>query len=301
MRYVAKNRYSTQGVIGIKTHVVVHDSEGGELPAGYQQLVNAFYVPGTTPNPGGQNPFIGAAYHAVANPDGGYTLLDFQEGSTAVGPYSAPPLNGLAWHICIPGKANQTREQWLDVNSRPYIKGVAKFIVDQCEADDIPVAYRTPDELKAGLHGYTSHNNVSLAWRKSTHTDPGPNFPWDVLAADIVALQLGDLPDPDPNPNPNPNPSPSKQVCPMTTPNFTQQSGDDAVFYGEGLLEKRWVPAGFEALQLRTIAAMQAAGYTSEYAQSAVKLQTVGKADMATFGVVVGPMPHGTRDAYGAL
>jgi hypothetical protein len=31
--------------------------------------------------------------------------------------------------------------------------------------------------LKAGKRGVTTHNNVSLAFKKSTHTDPGPNFP----------------------------------------------------------------------------------------------------------------------------
>ena len=42
--------------------------------------------------------------------------------------------------------------------------------------------------MKAGRRGYTSHAEVSKAFRQTDHTDPGVNFPWDVLAAEIARL-----------------------------------------------------------------------------------------------------------------
>jgi hypothetical protein len=41
----------------------------------------------------------------------------------------------------------------------------------------------------AGNRGVTFHREVSLAWKKSTHTDPGPNFP-TVKFLDAVKAQL---------------------------------------------------------------------------------------------------------------
>ena len=43
----------------------------------------------------------------------------------------------------------------------------------------IPLQRRTVAELKAWQPGITSHNDLRLAFGGTTHTDPGPNFPWD--------------------------------------------------------------------------------------------------------------------------
>ena len=186
MIVVAPNRYNNRGLT-TKIGVVVHTAEGPESAGGYTSLMYLFTVPGTTPV---GDHMIGAAYHAVANPDGWFT--EILPGSAA--PYSAPPWNESAWHIVMPGRASQSRAEWLGDISRQYIKGVARFIADRCALDSIPLHRLTVDEMKAagtrpttGL-GYCGHVDVSLAYRKSTHTDPGPNFPWDVLAQDIVGL-----------------------------------------------------------------------------------------------------------------
>lgn len=156
-----------------KGYFVIHDSEG---PDGSSEgLLRFMGNPATETNV--------ASYHAVTREDGSYTqILDPQWA-----PYSAPPLNDYAMHVCMPGKAAQTREQWLDPISSKYIEGVVAFIKDWCFELDIPKEYLTVPQLIAngieGLHGgYTSHDNVSDAWHKSSHYDPGSEFPWDVLA-----------------------------------------------------------------------------------------------------------------------
>jgi hypothetical protein len=102
------------------------------------------------------------------------------------------------WSICIPGRANQTRVQWLDDVSRQYIRGVARYIVDMWNHDRHvwPLEYRAGVQLaadKANVRdhptGYTSHHEVTVSKLTSTtHYDPGPSFPFDVLADDIAAL-----------------------------------------------------------------------------------------------------------------
>jgi hypothetical protein len=43
----------------------------------------------------------------------------------------------------------------------------------------IPIVWLHPSDLLAGRRGITSHLNVTLAFHRSDHTDPGPNFPVD--------------------------------------------------------------------------------------------------------------------------
>lgn len=204
------DRYSTSGVIQPKGGVIVHDSEGGEGGIASAVLVKALEQKGDRDN--GHGGVYGAGYHAVATETGGY----IQVATAAMGPYAAPPLNKNFWHVCIPGRAAQTRDQWLDGPSFAYIQGVAKFIVDRWHEDGQRWAldFNDASALRAGLGsaataagtsrgavGYSSHAQVSQAWHETDHTDPGVSFPWDVLATEIAKLvQPAPIPPPTPIP-----------------------------------------------------------------------------------------------------
>lgn len=169
-----------------KTLIVVHDSEGSD--GSYAVLRRLVTLPGDRlvdpKKPNG--PKYGSAYHAITRNDAGATFDQVLPATAA--PNAGPPVNATAWHICMPGYARQTEAEWLDAASRSGIRAVAKFIVEKCRLDGIPLVRRSVAELKAGLGGYCGHGDVSLAWGKSTHTDPSPTFPWYVLEADIRAL-----------------------------------------------------------------------------------------------------------------
>ena len=179
---VHPDRYSTTGVVSRKMGVVLHDSETGDNTA--TSLINTFTRPGDRAIPGSNPPRrYGSSYHAVAlNTNDAYTELL----PATAGPYAAPPLNKTWWHFCIPGRANQTRTEWLDTPSRSGIRAAAQFIVAKSRIDGFALQRLTPTDLTGGLTGYCSHGDVSAAYKQTTHTDPGPNFPWDVLAADIA-------------------------------------------------------------------------------------------------------------------
>ncbi len=185
-----------------KTWIVVHDSEGSD--GSYAVLRRLVTLPGDRPvdpkKPNGAK--YGSAYHALTRNDADATFDQVLPATAA--PNAGPPVNATAWHICMPGYARQTHDEWLDAASRSGIRAVAKFIVEKCRLDGIPMIRRSVAELKAGLGGYCGHADVSLAWGKSTHTDPGPLFPWEVLDAEIRALTTPSQPVPAPLPTPLP-------------------------------------------------------------------------------------------------
>jgi hypothetical protein len=49
----------------------------------------------------------------------------------------------------------------------------AELTAQLCLAYDVPIVFRTAKELKAGLRGITTHNEVSRAFGQSDHWDPG--------------------------------------------------------------------------------------------------------------------------------
>ena len=176
------DRYSTTGVPTKKVGIVVHDSESGD--ASYPTLLRLLQAPGDREN--GHGGKYGAGYHALTDGAGNYKEV----ADSSAGPYSAPIVNKTWWHICIPGYARQTRDEWLDELSLNHIKGVAKFIVTKSRIDGIPLIKTTPEKMKTGLGGICSHHDVSLAWGATNHTDPGSNFPWDVLLNEVAKLSV---------------------------------------------------------------------------------------------------------------
>lgn len=53
----------------------------------------------------------------------------------------------------------------------------AGLVAELLQKYDLPAEFLSPDELRAGKRGITTHANVTLAWGQTTHTDPGPDFP----------------------------------------------------------------------------------------------------------------------------
>lgn len=185
MPYVHPDRYSLSKVVLRKLGVVVHTSESGDTS--HDMLVALMARPGDRPftHTDGTPGMYGSSYHAVARTDGTYTVMLGAE----AGPFSAPPCNKDRWHICIPGRSAQTRDEWLEPISRAQIRSVAQFIVDKAKIDGFPLVRLTPQELPAGGRGYCAHRDVTYGFNiAGGHTDPGPNFPWDVLASDIATL-----------------------------------------------------------------------------------------------------------------
>lgn len=96
------------------------------------------------------------------------------------------------------GWARWTRAEWL---ARPLLlETTAQWLAERHAARPwIPLRRLTAAEIKAKQPGVLGHGDYTVATGDGTHTDPGPNFPWDIVLARANALVNGDddMPTPD--------------------------------------------------------------------------------------------------------
>jgi hypothetical protein len=166
--------------------IVIHTSEGSEGVTSATNLANYMKSPGDRQNDDGS--FYGSSYQYVT--DLNQRIIPCVPDHTVS--YSAAGANHNGIHICIPGRAGQTRAQWLDSVSRQYIESAAAAAIDISKREGIPLVRLSTFQVAAGRSGYCGHVEISQAFKRSDHTDPGTQFPWDVFAADIARLSGDD-------------------------------------------------------------------------------------------------------------
>lgn len=93
--------------------------------------------------------------------------------------WAAPGANHNGIQLEHAGRANQTSEQWSDAYSEAMLRLSANLVAELCRTHNVPLQWVSSAGLKNGERGLTTHVSVSEAFRKSDHTDPGPNFPFD--------------------------------------------------------------------------------------------------------------------------
>jgi N-acetyl-anhydromuramyl-L-alanine amidase AmpD len=99
--------------------------------------------------------------------------------------YAAPMCNHNGVQIELAGYAKQSAADWSDPFSDRMLKNAAALCaLIICPKYDIAVQYVSAKQLAAAhaaentkLTGFTKHADVSAAFKRSTHWDPGPNFP----------------------------------------------------------------------------------------------------------------------------
>jgi N-acetyl-anhydromuramyl-L-alanine amidase AmpD len=94
----------------------------------------------------------------------------------------------IAWHarggnansigIELAGYAGQRALGWSDAYSRTVLERAARLTAEVCARHGIPLRRLRAADLVANRRGITGHADVSAAFRKSDHWDPGPDFPW---------------------------------------------------------------------------------------------------------------------------
>jgi len=162
-------------------YIVLHTSEGGETTASAEALSRFMETPRSGTNL--------ASYNCVFDTDRVLPAVPYN-----VVPYAAGGGNAVGVHGCFPGRAGQTREQWLDDTSFAMIGQAARWILDVSDELGIPVRRITWQQVHAGESGICDHYDISRAFKKSNHTDVGPGFPWDVLFDEIKEIRVEHLP-----------------------------------------------------------------------------------------------------------
>lgn len=170
-----------QGGNGPVTRVVLHDMEAAETDTTAENVARNFAT----------STREASAHYCVDNNSvvGCVHLADIA--------YHAPPNTGSIG-IEHAGYAAQRREQWLDEYSHAELVISAALTRALCLKYNLPMEYVDAAGLLAGKKGITTHWQVSLAWHKTDHTDPGPNFPMDYY---IALVKAGDGAKPEPKGN----------------------------------------------------------------------------------------------------
>lgn len=107
--------------------------------------------------------------------------------------WAAPGANHNGIHIEMAGRARQTGAEWFDQYSLALMHRVCGLTAQLCKRWNIPAKICRPADLIVQKRGITTHAYVTAAFNRSTHTDPGPDFPleWFVVT---VASRLAENP-----------------------------------------------------------------------------------------------------------
>ncbi|SIL71495.1 metalloendopeptidase-like membrane protein [Mycobacteroides abscessus subsp. abscessus] len=170
---------NSQSRSGAKIDLFLFHTEEGNSNA--DQLANGIL---SDPAPGG-NPANAVSYHYTISMDAkdkGVTVCDVVDTDEAS--WSVGNANNRSINLCFAGsKAAWTRQQWLD-NAGKAIDVAAYLAVQDCKKYGIPIKVVAPP-YNSGAPGISDHNYVTVVLKWGSHTDVGPNFPWDVFTAAV--------------------------------------------------------------------------------------------------------------------
>ncbi len=141
--------------------LVLHSAESQEL-AGVADNIAAWFS---------RDESMASAHYVV---DADQIIACVQEKDIA---WAAPGANQNGVHVELAGKAAQTSDQWFDEYSTRVLELASGLVADVCRRNRIPLNPLGPAALLMGLSGITTHGAVSVAFKKSDHTDPGDGFP----------------------------------------------------------------------------------------------------------------------------
>lgn len=106
--------------------------------------------------------------------------------------WHAPGVNPISIGIELAGRAKQTGEQWNDEFSRSMLGLAAALTARLCREWNIPGTFVDAAGLLRRERGLTTHAEVTKAFHRSTHTDPGPNWPRESFMRQVLEdLDLG--------------------------------------------------------------------------------------------------------------
>ena len=166
-------RHFTRGRIAPIDLVVLHSMEAAEKP-GTALAVARWFAGPAAPR---------ASAHYCIDPR--EVVRCVADEDTA---WHAPGANHNGIGVEHAGYARQTGADWDDDASRAILALSTELVARLCRQWVIPPVLVTVDGLRRGERGITTHHAVSLAFRRSTHVDPGPGFPLEAYVARVAAL-----------------------------------------------------------------------------------------------------------------
>jgi N-acetyl-anhydromuramyl-L-alanine amidase AmpD len=128
---------------------------------------------------------VGVSYHYTISQDpkdNGVTVCDVVDTDRAS--WSVLNANNRSINLCFAGSsASWSREQWM--RQSKAIDATAYLAVQDCRKYGIPIKVMPPNAY-GPPGGITDHHYVTRYLGIGTHTDCGPNFPWDYFAERVA-------------------------------------------------------------------------------------------------------------------
>lgn len=156
--------------------IVLHSMESQEKPGTARNVAKWF---------GGPIPPRASAHYCIDNAEIVRCLRDEDIG------WHAPGANSNGIGIEHAGRASQTTVEWSDAYSRSMLALSVELCARLCLKWGIPAKLVTMEGLLRKERGITIHAAVSKAFKKSTHTDPGPGFPLTWYIKEVERIKSG--------------------------------------------------------------------------------------------------------------
>jgi N-acetyl-anhydromuramyl-L-alanine amidase AmpD len=170
IKYVQAANWTHLAAPPRKKWIVIHAMEYPEKPDSAEWCARYFA--------GLEGPAPRASAHACIDSDSIVQCVPWEQIA-----WHAPGANSLGIGLEHAGYARQAIADWQDAYSRNMLELSAWLCAQLCRKFSIPPRFVDAVALKLGTPGITTHAQVTRAWRKSTHTDPGHAFPMgDYLA-----------------------------------------------------------------------------------------------------------------------
>lgn len=118
-----------------------------------------------------RNPAAGGSAHYVVDP-----VETVQSVGDSVIAWHAPPNpRSIGFELCGYPDASRVvaAARWATRPYRRTLNRAARDVAQTCLAYEVPLAFLSAEELRAGRRGITTHANVSEAFHQSSHWDPG--------------------------------------------------------------------------------------------------------------------------------
>jgi peptidoglycan hydrolase-like protein with peptidoglycan-binding domain len=185
IKYVQAKNY-TKGRSVPPSLIVIHDMEAGEYSTTAENCASYF---------AGANAPRASAHYSCDNDS---TVCSVKPDDTAWHT-GHTGTNNCGIGIEQAGYASQSPDDWADGYSTQMIEGqVGPLVRALCDRYGIPVRFLDANALRGGeFSGITSHREISFAFVKGGHTDPGPDYPWDKLF-NAIDSSVGTTPFPTP-------------------------------------------------------------------------------------------------------
>lgn len=175
--------YAYGPVFRLPVHIrVIHSTEGPMSRGNARALAGPDWFGG---------PLAGTSAHDIFDPGEGVEMV---------------PPDHVAWHVgsggnyftrgsehC--GRVALTREQWLSPDGQEMLDRSARYNAAAAHRDGVLPRWLSLTQLAAKEPGFCTHNDIRLVFGGTTHSDPGPNFPYDWYMDRVRAYYDGKDPD----------------------------------------------------------------------------------------------------------